>query len=641
MYPSFYRISRPPPAYRLSRPTSWFQDERRSRHVRASIYNDQVFQQEFFTDPSDPFSGSHELILNPIDANKDDYENPYKVSQETLEIPYEGQEEFHIRFDEDVTAPKPAEDVTADNFKAGWRLHLAFAALSVVTLMAAVDATSLSVALPIMSRLLNGTAIEAFWAGTSFLLTCTVFQPVIGSFSHIFGRKPVLYVVFVFFGVGSIVIAVAKNFTIILLGRSIQGIGGGGLIALTEIIVTDLIPLRLRGEWFSIIHTVYCVGTVLGPIVGGGFAQNVNWTWIFWINLPLLAFAAVLVFFFLQLNFKTTTFFDKLSRIDWIGTVIFIASTTGFLIPLSWGGTQYPWTSWRTLVPLIVSLAGLVGFVVYEEKVAKEPLIRMSIFKNRTSAVSFLGTFLHGVALYAILYYMPLYFEAVKGFSPIITGVAMFPQMFTVSPAAIASGVYSAVTGRYVEAIWLGWVFTCAGMGILILLREGTSTVAWIFINLVSGLGIGILFTVLSMAIQASTPNKDMGYAVTMFAFFRALGQTVGVAVGGVIFQNRMLVELQSYPLLADRAHEYARDSSSLAGTIKTMEDGLEKDQLKASYVKALMWVWIVMCALSGVGLLTSLFTKALPLDRALETDQGFAHQEVKNDEEMHKRGGD
>lgn len=176
-------------------------------------------------------------------------------------------------------------------------------------------------------------------------------------------------------------------------------------------------------------------------------------------------------------------------------------------------------------------------------------------------------------------------------------------------------------------------------MGLLILLREGTSTAAWIFLNLVSGLGIGILFTVLSMAIQASTPNKDMGYAVTMFAFFRSLGQTVGVAVGGVIFQNRILAELRRYPELADRAEEYARDASGLAGTIKHMEDGIIKDQLKASYVKALMWVWIVMCALTGIGLVTSLLTKALPLDRALETDQGFAHQKVKTDEEMHKRG--
>lgn len=151
MYPSFYRLSRPPPAYRLSRPTSWFQEEGRAREARASAYGDHVFQQEFFTRPANPFTGSQELILAPIGFSKEEYDDPYKVSQETLDIPYAQPEEFHVRFDDDVTAPpeQPTEDVTAENFKAGWRLHLAFAALSVVTLMAAVDATSLSVALPV------------------------------------------------------------------------------------------------------------------------------------------------------------------------------------------------------------------------------------------------------------------------------------------------------------------------------------------------------------------------------------------------------------------------------------------------------------------------------------------------------------
>lgn len=174
------------------------------------------------------------------------------------------------------------ESSSSNEFNPGWRLILAFVSLSVVTLMVALDATSLSVALPIMAKLLGGSAIEAFWAGTSFLLTSTVFQPVLGNFSSIFGRKPIIYISLTIFGVGAIVAATAKNFGGILVGRSIQGIGGGGVITLTEIIVTDLVPLRERGKWFSFISAMWALGTVLGPLLGGGFAQNVSWSWIFW-----------------------------------------------------------------------------------------------------------------------------------------------------------------------------------------------------------------------------------------------------------------------------------------------------------------------------------------------------------------------
>jgi len=171
---------------------------------------------------------------------------------------------------------------SSNEFKPGWRLILAFVSLSFVTLMVALDATSISVALPIMAKSLGGTAIEAFWAGTSFLLTSTVFQPALGNFSSIFGRKPIIYISLTIFGVGAIIAALAKNFGVILAGRSIQGIGGGGVITLTEIMVTDLVPLRERGKWFSFISAMWALGTVVGPLLGGGFSQNVDWTWIFW-----------------------------------------------------------------------------------------------------------------------------------------------------------------------------------------------------------------------------------------------------------------------------------------------------------------------------------------------------------------------
>ncbi|KAI9875141.1 MAG: hypothetical protein M1830_008826 [Pleopsidium flavum] len=523
-------------------------------------------------------------------------------------------------------------------FDPDWRFYLAFLTLAIITMMVALDATSLSVALPIIALKLRGSAIEAFWSGTSFLLSSTILQPNFASFSHIFGRKPMVLISLVFFLVGAIIGAVAKNFTHMLVGRTIQGIGGGGIITLTEIIVTDLVPLRLRGKWFGLISATWALGTVSGPIIGGAFAQKASWRWIFWINLPFIGIAFIFVPLFLKLNFKPSRFSEQLKRVDWVGSVIFIGSATSFLIPITWGGVMYSWDSWRTLVPLIVGAAGLVTFVFYEEFVATEPLIRLIIFKNRTAAVNYLGTFIHGMILWSLLYYLPLYYEAVKGLSPIVSGIAIFPETFTVAPASVVVGILITISGRYRWAIWGGWVLTTLGCGILYLLDVNTTTAAWIFLNLVVGLGTGMLFPSMMFAVQASSSNADLAFAVSMFSFFRAFGQTLGVAIGGVIFQNSLSHNLSTYPSLLPHASTYASDASSLVQIIKTMPSGADKQDLIQSYADALKTVWIVMCALSAVAMVLSAWTRGLGLDRVLETEQGFAGRRAVEDEEKFGR---
>lgn len=496
-----------------------------------------------------------------------------------------------------------------------------------------------------MAKALQGSAIEAFWSGTSFLLTSTVFQPVLGSFSHIFGRKTMIYVSLAFFLAGSIIAAVAGNFTVILVGRSIQGIGGGGIICLTEMVVVDTVPLRERGKWFSFFGAMWSVGTVAGPLLGkyasaslymyaancglgGGFAQNVSWRWIFWINLPFLGLGAILITFFLKLSVKHGSFFSKLREVDWIGMTLFLASTTGFLIPVTWGGVQYPWDSWRTLVPLIICGVGLVAFVLHQEYVAKNPLIRTSVFKNVSAAILFLSTIAHGIILWSILYYMPLYFQAVKGMAPILTGVALFPWTFTVAPASVATGIAIAVTGQYRWANRAGWFLTTLGMGLLLLLEVDTTTVAWIFLQLVGGIGTGILFPAMALAVQASATAKDQAYAANMFSFFRAFGQTLGVAIGGVIFQNQTKRKMLTHPLLADLASEYSKDAAGLVEIIKAMPNGDMKGQLKESYTDALKYIWIVMLVFSAIALIGGWFIEAYDMNGALETEHGFKHKE-------------
>lgn len=344
----------------------------------------------------------------------------------------------------------------------------------------------------------------------------------------------------------------------------------------------------------------------------------------------------MLITIFLQLNYKTSSFLAKLRRVDWLGMFLFISSTTGFLIPITWGGVQYPWDSWRTLVPLIVCAFGLIGFIVHQERFAVEPLIRTSVFKNRTAAITYLSAVIHGIILWSILYYLPLYFQAVKGMTPIMSGVAIFPWTFTVAPAAGIAGFTIAKTGNYRTITWVGWFLSTFGNGLLIYLKTETNTVSWIFLNLVGGVGTGMLFASMAIAVQASATTEDQAYAANMFSFLRAFGQTLGVAIGGVIFQNQAKRKMLTYPLLADKASDYSKDAAGLVEIIKALPaDSPMKFQLRESYTEGLRYVWIVMTVFAFVAFVANFFIKAYSLDTALETEQGFKEKRKSKDVEQ------
>ncbi|KIX01272.1 uncharacterized protein Z518_08997 [Rhinocladiella mackenziei CBS 650.93] len=525
-------------------------------------------------------------------------------------------------------------------FTISTRFVMAFVALAVLTLMVALDGTSISVALPIIARKLHGTAIEAFWAGTSFLLASTVFQPNFASFSHIFGRMPVIMVSIAFFFVGVMMAALSNNFGVLLAGRSIQGIGGGGIIVMTEIVITDLVPLRWRGQWAGIIAGMWSIGSVSGPIIGGAFAQ-VQWRWIFWINLPFIGVGVIMVPLFLRLNIIPQSIAAKLRRVDWIGTVLFVGSMTSFLIPLTWGGVMYSWSSWRTLVPLLIGAAGLVGFCFFERYIAPEPLLRLSIFSNRTANIAYVTTTLHGMILWCLLYYQPLYFEAVKGYSPVVSGVALFPATFTVAPMAVVTGLLITKFAAYRWAIWSGWAITTLGLGLLVLLDVDTKIPQWIFLDLVSGIGLGILFPSLQFQLQAASSNADMAFAVAMFVFFRSFGQSLGVAVGGVIFQNEMASNLEAYSAYAAQASELAKDAAALVEIIKHTPSGQGKLELRTAYTDSLRTVYIVMIALAGLCFAASLFIKGYDLNVGLETEQGLIQSKKDRTVKVEEGGGE
>ncbi|RPA99576.1 MFS general substrate transporter [Choiromyces venosus 120613-1] len=483
-----------------------------------------------------------------------------------------------------------SSDESAPQWKPSKRLNVVFMTMCLISPAAALDATSISVALPIMSKKLNGTAAEAFWTGTSFLLTSTVFQPIFSALSDIFGRKPLILTALTFFTTGAVVCGLADNFTVILAGRSIQGMGGGGMLVLNQIV---------RGKYLGFLAMMWALGSVSVPVVGSALAQEVSWRWVFYLNLP----------------FCGAGFVGDMSRVDWIGSVVFVGSVTAILIPVTWGGIM-------TLMPLIVGVFGVFGFVLYERMVPGNPMIRLEIFGNRTT-------------LWGVLYYIPLYFQNVKGVSPIMTGVSIFPQSFTVAPTSVITAIIISKTGHFRWAIWAGWVLTTLGVGILALLDVYTLTVAWVFILIVPGIGTGLLFPSGAFALQAAASNENRAYTVSMFAFFWSFGQAFGIAIEGVTFQNSLKKQLDRVPEFAELADKYARDAVGLVKVPNEMQDGILKEKLRECYAEAFKVVWLGLIRFTAVGLLTSLGTKSLNLDRKLQSNHGLRGKKNGGVEEM------
>ncbi|KAF2452289.1 major facilitator superfamily domain-containing protein [Lineolata rhizophorae] len=414
------------------------------------------------------------------------------------------------------------------------KLIAAFGSLFAVNFVCALDANSLVVTLPVISTDLHGTAIEAHWSGTSFVLTSTVFQPTFTPLSHIFGRRHLLLAVLTLFTLGCILCAVAHDFTLLLFGRSLQGAGSGGILTLRYVITTNLVSLRERGKWFGLI----------------------TMTWarlIFWLNIPLCAVSYITI--------------PKIKRMDWIGSFSFTASLTSCLISITWGGTMYPWNHWKVLTPLILGSFGMIVFLVWSHLFQEKAILRSSMFKSRNALVMYLETVIH------VLIPQPFYFQAAKGYSDLLSGIVQFPFTFTVGPFTVIIGVIIAKKNSYRWAIWLGWLTALIGICHIPIFKADTP----------------------ASAIQASATDTDLLYAASLFTFFRSFGQMLGVAIRGVIFQNTLRSKLESFPSLAAEAQNITKDAAAMVEVIQRMQKSPLKDSLIESCLAVLASVVAVV----------------------------------------------
>ncbi|KAI0443194.1 MFS general substrate transporter [Xylaria telfairii] len=522
----------------------------------------------------------------------------------------------------------PAEELIQtsedeNEFKAGKRELLILGTMAALNVILALDATVLPPALPKLAKELKGSAIETFWAGSSYLLANAVFVPFLGALSDLVGRRTVLFFSVVSFTVGTIISTLATNFTILLSGRTIQGVGGGGIYTLGYIVVSDIIPLRQRPKYLALIIAGWALGTVIGPVTGGAVAEHAQWQWIFYINYPFCALGLLAVpFAFRNLKLQNQPpLLTALLQVDWFGSFLFIAGISSFLIGLTWGGVQYSWSSYQTWAPILLGGLAAISSVVYEAYIPALPFIRLSVWKNTSACLVFILTLVGGFELYTHLYYLPFYMISVKGLSTTLTGVYIMATTLLVVPISLISGRLMTRFGSFLWAVRLGFACLILSNGVLLLINQHRSLVAHLFLILSISVGHGLLVISLNIATQAIASIRDVAYAVSMFTFVRQFGICLGVAIGGTVFENVLLHALERHGFPHNVAMDTARNAVAFSGPLTSMPNGPEKTAFLDSFVEGFHGILYLLLALATVSLFLSLFVKHHDMNKQLESE--------------------
>ncbi len=512
--------------------------------------------------------------------------------------------------DKDTNAANGINGSSGMDFQTpGSTRRLIMLGLSLGLLLASLDQTVVGTSLPKIVGQIGGLS-KFSWLFSAYMLTSTVMIPLAGKMSDRYGRKPIFLFGMAFFMAGSALGGFAQNMDQLILFRAIQGFGGGSMMPVVMATVADLYPPTERGKIQGSLGAIFALSSIIGPFIGGYIVDNMDWRWVFFVNLPVGVVAIAV----------TSAKFPKIgtnskSPIDYAGISMLSAALTSGLLITFWGGTTYSWDSLEIIGLGVACAVFSVMFVVMETR-AKDPMIPLGLFKDSIFSLGSLAMMIMAFGLFGVIAFLPMFLQAVVGISATYSGEVLIPLMLTSMLGSIVSGVLLKRTGY---KVWLlaGPPIAAAGLWMLSTLNSDSSAMDAVFFLLVGGLGLGFTMANYIVAAQNVVDKKLMGTMTSSMALFRSIGGTIGITVLGAVVNRRMVSELATN--LPPDASNYlpTTDINTLGGILLVPNSSLPEpviEGIRVSLSNSITSVFLISAFIVLAAWVVTIFIKSVPL---------------------------